>query len=134
MKTKSNVLASFLAAAVLADGDYDEFKQDLVKEYVEDLELKNLEKEVEKAIDDMQKMSDDEYAETLEKEAAKVAANEKEGVLTLCLQILCSDALLTKVEMENFFDFADLLDIDEDRAGEILDEFVEDEDELIIEQ
>ena len=134
MKTKSNVLASFLAAAVLADGDYDEFKQDLVKEYVEDLELNNLEKEVEKAIDDMQKMSDDEYAETLEKEAAKVAANEKEGVLTLCLQILCSDALLTKVEMENFFDFADLLDIDEDRAGEILDEFVEDEDELIIEQ
>ena len=134
MKTKSNVLASFLAAAVLADGDYDEFKQDLVKEYVEDLDLKNLEKEVEKAIDDMQKMSDDEYAETLEKEAAKVAGNEKEGVLTLCLQILCSDALLTKVEMENFFDFADLLDIDEDRAGEILDEFVEDEDELIIEQ
>lgn len=134
MKTESKVLASFLAAAVWADGEYNEFEQELVQEIGEELGVKGLDKDLQEAIAAAEKMSEDELADVLEEAAKNVVASEKEGILALCLQMLCVDAFLSSDEIDNFFAFADILGVDEDKAQEILDEFVDEEEDLIIEE
>jgi hypothetical protein len=45
-----------------------------------------------------------------------------------------SDAFLSSDEVENFFTFAELLGVDEDDAQAILDVFIDEEEDLIIEE
>ena len=134
MKTNSKALASFLAAAVWADGEYCEFEQSLVADMGDLLDAKTLTKDLEEAIAATENMSGDELTEHLEEAAKKVDTTEKEGILTLCLQMLCSDAFLSSDEVENFFTFAELLGVDEDDAQAILDVFIDEEEDLIIEE
>ena len=134
MKTNSKTLASFLAAAVWADGEYCEFEQSLVADMGDLLDAKNLTKGLEEAIAATENMSGEELTAHLEEAAKKVDATEKEGILTLCLQMLCSDAFLSSDEVENFFTFAELLGVDEDDAQAILDVFIDEEEDLIIEE
>lgn len=134
MKTNSKALASFLAAAVWADGEYCEFEQSLVADMGDLLDAKTLTKDLEEAIAATENMSCDELTAHLEEAAKQVDATEKEGILTLCLQMLCSDAFLSSDEVENFFTFAELLGVDEDDAQAILDVFIDEEEDLIIEE
>ena len=134
MKTNSKALASFLAAAVWADGEYCEFEQSLVADMGELLDAKTLTKDLEEAIVATENMSGEELTAHLEDAAKKVDATEKEGILTLCLQMLCSDAFLSSDEVENYFTFAELLGVDEDDAQAILDVFIDEEEDLIIEE
>ena len=134
MKTNSKALASFLAAAVWADGEYCEFEQSLVADMGDLLDAKTLTKDLEEAIAATENMSGEELTAHLEEAAKKVDATEKEGVLTLCLQMLCSDAFLSSDEVENYFTFAELLGVDEDDAQAILDVFIDEEEDLIIEE
>ncbi len=134
MKTNSKALASFLAAAVWADGEYCEFEQSLVADMGDLLDAKTLTKDLEEAIAATENMSGEELTAHLEEAAKKVDATEKEGILTLCLQMLCSDAFLSSDEVENFFTFAELLGVDEDDAQAILDVFIDEEEDLIIEE
>ena len=134
MKTNSKALASFLAAAVWADGEYCEFEQSLVADMGDLLDAKTLTQDLEAAIAATENMSGEELTAHLEEAAKKVDTTEKEGILTLCLQMLCSDALLSSDEVENFFTFAELLGVDEDDAQAILDVFIDEEEDLIIEE
>lgn len=134
MKTNSKALASFLAAAVWADGEYCEFEQSLVADMGDLLDAKTLTKDLEEAIAATENMSGEELTAHLEEAAKKVDATEKEGILTLCLQMLCSDAFLSSDEVENFFTFAELLGVNEDDAQAILDVFIDEEEDLIIEE
>lgn len=134
MKTDSKILASFLAAAVWADGEYDELEKDFIAELTEELGVNTLQADLEAAIAATENMSGEELTDSLEKAASQVADGEKEGVLALSLQLMCADAFLSTDEVENFFVFAELLGIDEEAAQEILDEFVDEEEDLIIEE
>ena len=134
MKTNSKALASFLAAAVWADGEYCEFEQSLVADMGDLLDAKTLTKDLEEAIAATENMSGEELTATLEEAAKQVDTTEKEGILTLCLQMLCSDAFLSSDEVDNFFTFAELLGVDEDDAQAILDVFIDEEEDLIIEE
>ena len=134
MKTNSKALASFLAAAVWADGEYCEFEQSLVADMGELLDAKTLTQDLEAAIAATENMSGEELTAQLEEAAKQVDVTEKEGILTLCLQMLCSDAFLSSDEVENFFTFAELLGVDEDDAQAILDVFIDEEEDLIIEE
>jgi uncharacterized tellurite resistance protein B-like protein len=134
MKTESKVLATFLAAAVWADGEYNEFEQELVGEIGEELGIKSLKADLEAAIALVENLSEDDLDVALKDAAKKVNASEKEGILVLCLQMLCADAFLSTDEIENFFAFADILGVDEDAAENILDEYVNEEEDLIIEE
>lgn len=133
MKTNSKVLASFLSAAIWADGEYDEFEKEFVNDIAEELKAKTLVADVEKAIKETESMSEEKLADYLYDAAKKVDSEECEGVLSLCLQLLCADAYLTTDEVDNFFAFAEILGIDETVANGILDEFVNEEEDLIIE-
>ena len=134
MKTGSKVLASFIAAAIWADGEYNEFEKEFIAELGDGLGIKDFEKVLESEIVAVESMSEDDLADYLEKNAEGVNAKEKEGVLAICLQALCADAFLSQDEIENFFAFADILGVDEDAAQDILDEFIDEEDDLIIEE
>ncbi len=134
MKTSSKTLSSFLSAAVWADGEYDEFEKEFVAQVGEILELKTLCSDLESAIKAAEKMTEDELSSCLEEAAKQVDPEEKEGVLTLCLQMMCADAFLANDEVENFFAFAEILGVDESTANSILDEFVDEEEDLIIEE
>jgi len=133
MKTESKVLASFLAAAVWADGEYDENEKGFVEELAEGPGVATLGADLSDAIAATENMTEDELADKLEADAKKVAKNENEGVLTLCLQMMCADAYLSKDEVENYFAFAEMLGIDDDKAEAMLDEFIDEEEDLIIE-
>lgn len=133
MKTDSKILASYLAAAVWADGEYDEFEKEFVEEIAEELGVNTLQADLEAAIAATGTMTGEELTETLEAAAKKVDKKEKEGVLSLCLQLMCADAFLSTDEVENFFTFADVLGVDEDAAQALLDELVDEEEDLIIE-
>ena len=60
-------------------------------------------------------------------------AGEKEATLLISLQGLASDGVITADEMENYFAFAELLGIDDEKASELFDDFVEEADDLEIE-
>ena len=134
MKTGSKVLASFIAAAIWADGEYNEFEKEFIAELGDGLGIKDFEKVLESEIAAVESMSEDDLADYLEKNAKGVNTKEKEGVLAICLQALCADAFLSQDEIENFFAFADILGVDEDAAQDILDEFIDEEEDLIIEE
>lgn len=134
MKTDIKILSSFLAAAVWADGEYDEFEKDFIGDLAEELELSQLKDALDKEIKATEKMTEEKLADYLEAAAKKVAKGEAEGILMLCLQLMCADAYLVQDEVDNFFAFADILGVDDEAAQTILDEFVDEEEDLIIEQ
>ena len=133
MKTDPKVLSTFLAAAIWADGEYDEFEKELGKDLADELEISTLPVLLEKEIKATENMTEEALADYLEETAKKVDKGESQGILTLCLQMMCADAFLAQDEMDNFFAFAEILGIDDAIATAILDEFVEEED-LIIEE
>ena len=66
MKTNSKALASFLAAAVWADGEYCEFEKSLVADMGDLLDVKTLTQDLEVAIAATENMSGDELTAHLE--------------------------------------------------------------------
>ena len=133
MKTDPKILSSFLAAAVWADGEYDEFEKEFVNDLAGELEIPTLSAAIEKEIKATESMSEDALGDYLETAAKQVVKGEEEGILSLCLQMMCADAYLAQDEIDNYFAFAEILGIDEDAANTLLDEFVDEEDDLIIE-
>ena len=129
MGIKTKTIAPFIAAAATAQGAYDEIAQECVADLAEELELNDLQKEVEAAFKKIEKLSDDDFDAYLE-EAAKAV---KEATLLISLQVLASDGVITADEMENYFAFAELLGIDDEKASELFDDFVEEADDLEIE-
>ena len=134
MKTDPKILSTFLAAAVGADGEYDEFEKELGKDLADELEIATLPVLLEKEIKATEKMTEEALADHLEEAAKKVDKGESEGMLALCLQMMCADAFLAQDEIDNFFAFAEILGVDDTAATAILDEFVEEEEDLIIEE
>ena len=133
MKTDHRTFAAFLAAAVWADGEYDKFEKAYLFDLAEDMELPTIPVVVEKEIKATENMTEEEVNDHLEKAAKHVFKGEEEGVLTLCLHMLCANAVLSQDEVDNFIAFAEILGVDEERANTILDEFVNEEEDLIVE-
>lgn len=132
MALTSKILAPFIGASVLAgEGEYDEIVKACVAELEDSLELSDLDKTVAKELDKLSKLGNDEFDDYLAKSAQ--AVSDTEAVLLICLDILASDLVISLDEITNYFAFADILGIPEDRASEIFDEFVDAVDDLTIE-
>lgn len=132
MALTSKILAPFIGASILAgEGEYDEIAKACVAELAESLELSDLDKTVAKELDKVSKLGDDEFDDYLAKSAKSVS--DTEAVLLICLDVLASDLVISLDEITNYFAFADILGISEDRASEIFDEFVDAVDDLSIE-
>lgn len=132
MSLTSKILAPFIGASILAgEGEYDEIVKACIIELADNLELADLDDVVITELDKLTKLRDDEFDEYLTQSAQ--AVSDKEAVLLVCLDVLASDLVISLDEMANYFAFADILGISEDRAGEIFDEFVDAVDNLTIE-
>lgn len=132
MALTSSILAPFIGASVLAgEGEYDEIVKACVAELAESLELSDLDKTVAKELDKLSKLDDDEFDDCLAKSAENIS--DTEAVLLICLDVLASDLVISLDEITNYFAFADILGVSEDRASEIFDEFVDAVDDLTIE-
>lgn len=133
MAITSKAIAPFIAAAISVEGAYEEVEKETVEGLAEELELKDLGKEVEAAFKKIEKLEDDDFDSYLEEAAKKIKASEREAVLLVTLDVLASDGVITADEMENYFAFAEVLGVEEEKAGEIFDAYVEDAEDLEIE-
>ena len=133
MGITSKAIAPFIAAAISVEGAYEEVEKETVEGLAEELELKDLGKEVESAFKKIEKLEDDDFDSYLEEAAKKIKASEREAVLLVTLDVLASDGVITADEMENYFAFAEVLGVEEEKASEIFDEYVEDAEDLEIE-
>ena len=133
MAITSKAIAPFIAAAISVEGAYEEVEKETVEGLAEELELKDLGKEVESAFKKIEKLEDDDFDSYLEEAAKKIKASEREAVLLVTLDVLASDGVITADEMENYFAFAEVLGVEEEKATEIFDAYVEDAEDLEIE-
>ena len=133
MGITSKAIAPFIAAAISVEGSYEEVEKETVEGLAEELGLKDLDKEVEAAFKKIEKLEDDDFDSYLEEAAKKIKASEREAVLLVTLDVLASDGVITADEMENYFAFAEVLGVEEEKASEIFDEYVEDAEDLEIE-
>lgn len=134
MDIKTDVLSKFIAAAIWADGDYSEVEKDFLKEIATDLELEDLEEKTGTEIEKIESINEEELANYIEAAAKEVKEDQRELILYICLQFLCIDDVLSSDEIFNYYEFAELLNINEEKANDILDEFVEENEELVIEE
>ena len=133
MAITSKAIAPFIAAAISVEGAYEEVEKETVEGLAEELELKDLGKEVESAFKKIEKLEDDDFDSYLEEAAKKIKASEREAVLLVTLDVLASDGVITADQMENYFAFAEVLGVEEEKASEIFDAYVEDAEDLEIE-
>lgn len=133
MGITSKAIAPFIAAAISVEGAYEEVEKETVEGLAEELGLKDLDKEVEAAFKKIEKLEDDDFDSYLEEAAKKIKASEREAVLLVTLDVLASDGVITADEMEIYFAFAEVLGVEEEKASEIFDEYVEDAEDLEIE-
>lgn len=132
MALNTKLIAPFIGASVLAgEGEYDEIVKACVAELAEALELNDLDDIVSQEVTTLAQMDDEQFNDYLSQSAEKVV--DKEAVLAICLDVLASDLVISIDEMANYFAFADILGISEERASEIFDDFVEAMDDLVIE-
>lgn len=132
MALTTEILAPFIAVSVIAgDGIYGGVEQECVKDLEEDLQLDGLNAAAEAEFAKVLEMDDDELDDYLVEAAEQVS--DKEAVLLICLNVLSADLLISVNELSNYFAFAEILEVSEDRASEILEEFIDEVDDLIIE-
>ena len=134
MKTDIRVFASFMAAAIWADEEYQEAEKEAVKEVAEALEFK--EDDFVKAVDEelakIKKLSAEKATEYLDAAAAKVNDEEVGIVMEAFLQIVISDNVLSYDEMTNILAAADALDMEHQFVMLMLADLVKAEPELEI--
>lgn len=132
MALSTKVIAPFLGASVIAgEGVYDEIAQGCVIGLADELGFADLDATVASEVDKIAAMDDDAFDEYLAEAAEAVA--DQEAVLLICLNVLAADGVISVNELANYFAFADVLEVSEDRASEIFDDFVDAMDDLVIE-
>lgn len=132
MALSTKIIAPFLGASVVAGaGEYDEAAQACVVSLADELAFGDLDAAVASEIEKIQAMDDDEFDEYLAEAAEAVV--DPEAVLLICLNVLAADGVISVNELANYFAFADVLGVSEETASEIFDAFVDEMDDLVIE-
>lgn len=135
MKTKLETIAAFVAASIWADGFYDEAEKELLAEVAEaiDVDEKKWIAIAEAEIKKVEKMSDDEINNYMEKAAKNVDSSEVNEIFEICLEMMLSDLELSKDEVTNLLAFAELLHIETENAVLMIADMVKDEEEMVVE-
>ena len=134
MKTSIENIATFLAATIMADGNYDEAEKIALGEIAEAFELKEdaLINAVDTEIAVQEKMSDKNLKEHLCVASTSVEGDENMYIFEAVLEIILVDGILTADEVDIMFYIADLLAISQSDAVLMLADMVKEEPELEI--
>ena len=134
MKTKLENIATIIAAAIWADGVYDPAEKVTVEEIAEALELDEaaFKAAVEKQLEALEKMSDNQ-ANAAMLDAAESVDDEEIGIVfEAAMQMLLADSELSRAEVGNLLVIADALGIEAEDAILLLADMVKEEPELSI--
>ena len=134
MKTKLEHIATIIAAAIWADGVYDEAEKITVDEIADALELDGdkFKEAVEKIVKGLEGLSDNMTNAALLDAAEAVADDEIGIVFEAAMQILLSDGELSRAEVSNLLVIANALGIETEDAILLLADMVKSEPELTI--
>jgi uncharacterized tellurite resistance protein B-like protein len=134
MKTATNTLASILAAAIWADGDFAEVERVTAEEIAEafDIPQKDFQKYITAAMVEVQNLTPEAATTYAVKHAAKVDPEEAGEVFQAVMQMMLCNGVLTAGEVYNVLAMAEALDIDRESAVLMLCDLVKSEPELEI--
>lgn len=135
MKTSIENIAKFIAATIMADGNYDEAEKIALEEIAEALELdaNALTASVETEVNTIEKLNAAKKKEYLCVASTEIAEDENNVIFEALLEIVLVDGILAASEVETLFDVADLLAIPQTEAVLMLADMVKEEPELQIE-
>lgn len=135
MKTDIKHLAAFAAVAIWADGEYDEAEKIALEEIAEAFELDEatLKQEVDTALAEVEKMSEEEVNDYLYAHSAEIEDEEADYIFEAMLEIVLIDGVLSGEEVSNLMSMASALGIDDERAILMLVDMAKEEGELKIE-
>jgi len=133
MKTSIENIAKFIAAAVMADGKYDEAEKIALTEIAEVFEISApaLEAAVETAKNEISKVKN--LKEYLCVASTEVEPEERNLIFEALLEVVLTDGILTTDEVETLLESADLLAIPQAEAVLMLADMIKDEPETKIE-
>ncbi len=134
MKTNLDTLAAFMAAAIWADGAYDEAEKIAVEEIAEALELDEIsfKTAVDENVAKISSMNDDEVNEFF-RVASDLVDDEEIGIVfQAAMQILITDNKLTYNEVGNLLFIAEVLGIEDEMAVLMLADMVKSEPDIEI--
>lgn len=134
MKTKLEHIATIIAAAIWADGVYDEAEKITVDEIADALELDGdkFKEAVEMIVKGLEGLSENMTNAALLDAAEAVADDEIGIVFEAAMQILLSDGELSRAEISNLLVIANALGIETEDAILLLADMVKSEPELAI--
>ena len=132
MKTSSNTLASLLAAAIWADGEFAEVERVTAEEIANAFEIpqKDFHKYITAAMVEVQNLTPEAATTYAVKHAAKVDPEEAGEVFQALMQMMLCDGVLTAGEIYNLLAMAEALDIDRESAILMLCDMVKNEPDL----
>lgn len=134
MTTDIKSVASFIATAIWADGQYDEAEQVAVSEIADALEYdeNDFNAAVNSAIDEIKDFDEDAVNDHLVKAADKIDDEEIGIVFEAALEIVLADGVLSGDEVTELLVMASALGISDEDAVLMLADMVKEEPELII--
>lgn len=135
MKTNVKDLANILAAAIWADGVFDEAEQVVLDEIQDALELDKaeFEKAMQEALDAIEDASEDKANEILETSADAVADDEVGVIYEAAMQLVLADGVLKHDEVETLLVISDMLGIDDADAVLLLADLVKTDEDVTVE-
>ncbi|MCQ2217998.1 MAG: TerB family tellurite resistance protein [Paludibacteraceae bacterium] len=135
MKTNIKDIANILAAAIWADGVYDEAEEIALYEIQDALELDKaeFEKEMEAALDRFEDASEDQANEILQASADAVDDNEVGIVYEAAMQVVLADGVLKHDEVETLLVISDMLGIADADAVLLLADMLKSDEDVTVE-
>lgn len=132
MTTQPITLASLLATAIWADGEFAETERVTAEEIAEafDIPAKDFQKYITAAMVEVQHLDEKAATEYAVKHAAKVEPEDAGEVFQALMQMMLCDGVLTAGEVYNLLAMAEALDIDRESAVLMLCDMVKNEPEL----
>lgn len=132
MNTKIDNVAKFMAAAIMADGNYDNAEKIALEEIAEVMEY-NTDEFIATVETEIKGLSNDKkLKETLCVASTEVVDGENYVIFESLLELVLVDGILTTSEVENLLEAADLLAIPQAEAVLMLADMVKEEPEMKI--
>ncbi|MCR5550388.1 MAG: TerB family tellurite resistance protein [Bacteroidales bacterium] len=133
MKTEPKIIAQFLATIAWADEEYSAVEKSTLQSIAERMGLPELPQNMDHFVDMLQHFSGTEVTSSLAEIAPQVHADDKEELLTACVQMMGCDDYLADEEITNFFVIANIIGIEEERAISLLS-CLTTEDEVVVDE
>jgi len=132
MTTPTITLASLLASAVWADGEYSDAEREVVAEIADALgvDFKELNMNMTAALVEMEHLDEKAATEYAVKHAQKVADEDAGPVFQALMQLVLADGVLTQGEAHNLITLGEALDIEPSMAMLMICDMIKTEPDL----